>query len=114
MALASTQAGKLELSGHVPCPLLNLDSDEYQMLSRYDFDFFIVNHIIEHLIYPISFLKQIHNVMESGSALYLVPDLKPPICSISTLAENFNSRNSKFPGPEGQGFCIRLKTFGET
>ena len=54
---------------------LDLDCADFSSLIEYRFDFFIANHVIEHLTNPIRFLKQIHDVMKEGAILYLaVPD----------------------------------------
>ena len=39
------------------------------------YDFFIANHVIEHLVNPVKFLEKLNAVMAEGSILYLaVPD----------------------------------------
>ena len=54
---------------------LDLNEDNLQKLREYNFDFFIANHVIEHLINPLQFLANVSGVMKSGSYLYLaVPD----------------------------------------
>jgi len=55
--------------------ILDLDNSEFETLKKQKLDFFIANHVIEHLVNPVRFLKQIHDVMTPGSILYLsVPD----------------------------------------
>ena len=54
---------------------LDLNEDNLQSLQEYNFDFFIANHVIEHLINPLQFLENVSQVMRLGSYLYLaVPD----------------------------------------
>lgn len=54
---------------------LNLDKDNYANLLDYKFDFFIANHVIEHLANPIKFLEKLERVMKKDSYLYLaIPD----------------------------------------
>ena len=54
---------------------LDLDRDNIQALIEHDFDFYIANHVIEHLINPLKFLDRLNRVMKRGSYLYLaVPD----------------------------------------
>ncbi len=58
-----------------PDIIMDLDQDNLTGLLDYSFDFFIANHVIEHLINPILFLEDIHEVMKRGAVLYLaVPD----------------------------------------
>lgn len=55
--------------------LLDINQDDFSELIKHQFDFFVANHLIEHLINPIRFLENIYNVMPSDSVLYLaVPD----------------------------------------
>ena len=55
--------------------LLDLNQLEYSSLDDNDFDFFIANHVIEHLVNPLSFLNNLNSIMKTGSYLYLaVPD----------------------------------------
>ena len=54
---------------------LDLDRDNLQVLIEHNFDFYIANHVIEHLINPLKFLARLNRVMKPGSYLYLaVPD----------------------------------------
>ncbi len=54
---------------------LDLDRSDFSTLIKHDFQFYIANHVIEHLINPIRFLKRIHDVMGKKAILYLsVPD----------------------------------------
>ena len=54
---------------------LDLDRDNLQALNEHSFDFYIANHVIEHLINPLKFLARLNRVMKPGSYLYLaVPD----------------------------------------
>ncbi|MEM8676800.1 MAG: methyltransferase domain-containing protein [Cyanobacteria bacterium P01_G01_bin.67] len=54
---------------------LDLDRDNLQALIDYKFDFFIANHVIEHLVNPLRFLNNLSSVMKTGSYLYLaLPD----------------------------------------
>lgn len=53
----------------------DLNQNNWQSLTDNDFNFFIANHVIEHLINPLKFLAGISEVMNSGSYLYLaIPD----------------------------------------
>ena len=55
--------------------LLDINQDDFSELIDHQFDFFVANHLIEHLINPIRFLENIYNVMPPDSVLYLaVPD----------------------------------------
>ncbi len=55
--------------------LLNLDCDDFHVLRDRRYDFFIANHVIEHLVNPLRFLEKLNTVMAQGSILYLaVPD----------------------------------------
>lgn len=54
---------------------LDLNNDDLQVLVDYNFDFFIANHVIEHLVNPLRFLHNLSSVMKIGSYLYLaLPD----------------------------------------
>ncbi len=54
---------------------LDLNRGNLQTLVSYNFDFFIANHVIEHLINPLRFLDNLSTIMKIGSYLYLaVPD----------------------------------------
>lgn len=54
---------------------LDLNDGDFSKLKSHKFDFFIANHVIEHLINPLRFLKDLHDAMDKGSILYLsVPD----------------------------------------
>ena len=49
--------------------------NNWQFLADNDFNFFIANHVIEHLVNPLKFLEGISKVMNLGSYLYLaIPD----------------------------------------
>ncbi len=55
--------------------LLDLDRDDFHVLRGRRYDFFIANHVIEHLVNPLRFLEKLNEVMAEGSVLYLaVPD----------------------------------------
>lgn len=55
--------------------ILDIDGGDFSQITKQNFNFFIANHVIKHLINPIRFLKKIHEAMSSGSILYLaVPD----------------------------------------
>lgn len=51
--------------------ILNIDDGDFSQLTKQKFDFFIANHVIEHLINPMRFLEKIHEVMSPNSILYL-------------------------------------------
>lgn len=54
---------------------INLDRDNLQALIEHNFDFYIANHVIEHLVNPLKFLARLNQIMKPGSYLYLaVPD----------------------------------------
>lgn len=54
---------------------IDLNKDDLQVLADYNFDFFIANHVIEHLVNPLRFLHDLSAVMKTGSYLYLaLPD----------------------------------------
>ena len=54
---------------------IDLDHGDFSELVDHNFDFFIANHVIEHLVNPIQFLNKLHKVMLADSILYLaVPD----------------------------------------
>ena len=53
----------------------DLNQDNWQTLAHNDFNFFIANHVIEHLVNPIRFLEGISKIMSLDSFLYLaIPD----------------------------------------
>jgi len=55
--------------------IMDIDSGDFSQITEQNFDFFIANHVIEHLVNPIRFLKNIHEIMIPGSILYLaIPD----------------------------------------
>ena len=55
--------------------ILDLDRDDFHALRDRRYDFFIANHVIEHLVNPLRFLERLNAVMAEGSLLYLaVPD----------------------------------------
>ncbi len=55
--------------------IVDFNTDDFTLLKKHQFDFYIANHFIEHLVNPIRFLKDITRVMKSGSLLFLtVPD----------------------------------------
>ena len=54
---------------------LDLNKGNLQALSEHNFDFYIANHVIEHLVNPLKFLDRLERVMKPGSYLYLaIPD----------------------------------------
>ena len=54
---------------------LDLNENNLHGLQEHNFDFFIANHVIEHLINPLQFLENVSQIMRSQSYLYLaVPD----------------------------------------
>jgi len=54
---------------------LDLNRDNLQTVADYNFDFFIANHVIEHLVNPLKFLDNLNSVMRTGNYLYLaLPD----------------------------------------
>lgn len=69
--------------------ILNLDSGDFFELKNQDFNFFIANHLIEHLVNPILFLEKIHDVMLPGAVLYLaVPNKEHTFDSKRELTTN--------------------------
>jgi len=55
--------------------LIDFNRDDFSSLSSEEFDFYIANHLIEHLVNPIRFLQRISRIMKPGALLYLaVPD----------------------------------------
>ncbi|MCP3931663.1 MAG: class I SAM-dependent methyltransferase [Bacteroidetes bacterium] len=55
--------------------LFDVNSHDFSIFKSHRYDFFIANHLIEHLINPIQFLENMNDVMAEGSILYLaVPD----------------------------------------
>ena len=55
--------------------LLDLNRDNLQASIEHDFDFYIANHVIEHLVNPLRFFDSLERIMKPGSYLYLaVPD----------------------------------------
>ncbi len=58
-----------------PDIIFDANTDDFVVLKDYEFDFFIANHFIEHLVNPIRFLKGVSDAMKPGSLLFLtVPD----------------------------------------
>lgn len=55
---------------------INFDSDPFvSLLGKESFDFVIINHVLEHLVNPISFLKQCWEILKiEGLLLLTVPD----------------------------------------
>jgi len=54
---------------------LDFNSDDLSSLRADKFDFFIANHLIEHLVNPVRFLEDMSNVLRPGNLLFLtVPD----------------------------------------
>lgn len=51
--------------------ILDIDKGDFSPLTLQKFDFFIANHVIEHLVNPIRFLEEIHEVMIPSSILYI-------------------------------------------
>ncbi|MFC1664919.1 methyltransferase domain-containing protein [Pseudomonadota bacterium] len=59
-------------------PDLIVDSniDDLRSLAKHEFDFYITNHFIEHLVNPIRFSKELKDVMKLGSVLFLTVPVK--------------------------------------
>jgi SAM-dependent methyltransferase len=58
-----------------PSLLLDLDTDDLSQIKQADYDFVIANHVIEHVVNPIQFLKNISNSLKESGFLFLtVPD----------------------------------------
>lgn len=54
---------------------MDLNSCDFSQLQSSGYDFFIANHLLEHLVNPIKFLKNLHDIMDKRAVLYLsVPD----------------------------------------
>lgn len=54
---------------------IDLNQNDFKSLNNNDYDFFIANHVIEHLVNPLKFLENLNSIMNPGSYLYLaVPD----------------------------------------
>jgi len=54
---------------------IDLNNPSFKSLNNNKFDFFIANHVIEHLINPLKFIENMNLIMNPGSFLYLaVPD----------------------------------------
>ncbi len=51
--------------------IVDLDRDSLAFIREKDVDFVIANHVIEHLVNPISFLKRISDNLKPGGALFL-------------------------------------------
>ncbi len=57
--------------------IVDLDRDSLSVIKEQDFDFVIANHVIEHLVNPISFLKRVHdNLKTDGLFLLTVPNME--------------------------------------
>ncbi len=55
--------------------LIDFNTDDLMSLNENDFDFFIANHFIEHLVNPIRFLESVSYIMKPKALLFLtVPD----------------------------------------
>ena len=58
-----------------PDILIDFDTDDLSVLKTKSFDFVIANHVIEHLVNPIQFLKNVSDNLRSGGQFFLtVPD----------------------------------------
>ncbi len=58
-----------------PDLLLDLDQSDLREIGQQEFDFVIANHVIEHVVNPIQFLKNISNHLKPGGLFFLtVPD----------------------------------------
>jgi len=58
-----------------PDLIVDFNTDALSSLAKHEFDFYIANHFIEHLVNPIKFLKELSDVMKPGSVLFLtIPD----------------------------------------
>lgn len=58
-----------------PDLLIDFDTDNLTSVKEQSFDFVIANHVIEHLVNPIQFLKNISENLRSGGQFFLtVPD----------------------------------------
>lgn len=58
-----------------PDLIVDCNNDDLSSLAQHEFDFYIANHFIEHLVNPVRFLKNLSDVMKPGSVLFLtVPD----------------------------------------
>jgi len=58
-----------------PDLLIDFDTDDLALLKEQAFDFIIANHVIEHLVNPIQFLKNVSDNLRSGGQFFLtVPD----------------------------------------
>jgi len=58
-----------------PDILMDFDTDTLSEIKQRGFDFVIANHVIEHLVNPIQFLKNVSDNLPSGSLFFLtVPD----------------------------------------
>jgi len=58
-----------------PDLIVDFNTSEFHSLKTHEFDFFIANHFIEHLVNPIRFLEDVSHIMKPGSLFLLtVPD----------------------------------------
>ncbi len=58
-----------------PDLLIDFDTDSLVSIKEHNFDFVIANHVIEHLVNPIQFLKNVSDNLRSGGLFFLtVPD----------------------------------------
>lgn len=81
------------------------------------YDFFIANHVIEHLINPMRFLEQIHTLMKSGAVLYLaVPnknhtfDCQRQLTTWHHLYDEYQSDVSKLSKAHLEDFILNITT----
>ena len=57
--------------------IVDLDRDQLTLIQNQNFDFVIANHVIEHLVNPIYFLKRISdNLKKDGLFLLTVPNME--------------------------------------
>jgi len=58
-----------------PDIIIDLDKDNLSEIKQRDYDFVIANHVIEHVVNPIRFLKNVSDHLKLGGLFYLtVPD----------------------------------------
>lgn len=57
--------------------VIDIDTDSLEIIKEKNFDFVIANHVIEHLVNPISFLKRISDNLKANGRLFLtVPNME--------------------------------------
>ncbi len=72
-----------------PDILFDADRDDFADLHAHEFDFFIANHFIEHLVNPIRFLQGLSDVMKPGALLFLtVPEKEHTFDRLRELTSN--------------------------